>query len=60
MMNVIDVLDAFSKEQLVNLVIENSDNGWYPLELLLIKMNYNFATADLEKMCHGKRLAESN
>lgn len=49
-MNVREVMETLSKDQLVDLVIDHSDNGWFPLELFLLKADYDFTADDLEKM----------
>lgn len=37
-----EILATFRKEDLIDLVIDNSDNGYYPLELFLLKADYKF------------------
>ncbi len=44
-----EILDAFTKEDMIELIIENSDNGYYPLELFLLKAEYAFKIEKIEK-----------
>lgn len=46
-MNARDVIESLSKEDLVDLVFEYSDNGYFPLEPFLLKANYAFTPDDL-------------
>lgn len=44
-----EILNTLSKEELIELIIENSDNGYYPLELFLLKADYAFKIEEIEK-----------
>ena len=44
-----EILNTFRKEELIELIIENSDNGYYPLELFLLKADYTFKIEEIEK-----------
>lgn len=45
--NARDVVESLSKEDLIDLVFEYSDNGYFPLEPFLLKANYAFTPDDL-------------
>ena len=49
-MNVRDIMEGLSKEDLVDLVLEYSDNGYFPLEPFLLKADYAFTSDDLKEI----------
>lgn len=49
-MNARDVIESLSKEDLIDLVFEYSDNGYFPLEPFLLKIDYAFASDDLKEI----------
>ena len=51
-----EILNSFSKEDLIELIIENSDNGYYPLDIFLLKADYQFSAAKLKE--HWKEIYE--
>ncbi|WP_027209125.1 hypothetical protein, partial [Butyrivibrio hungatei] len=44
-----EILDSLSKQDLIELLIEYSDNGYFPLDLFLLKAGYRFSAEDLEE-----------
>lgn len=46
-MSVREALEVFDKESLIDLVIEHGDNGYYPLEIFLLKSNYSYSPDEL-------------
>ena len=48
-----EVLDSFNKTDLIELIIEHSDNGYFPLELFLLKSKVEFSAYDLENIWNG-------
>jgi hypothetical protein len=49
MSDIREILDSLSKQDLIELLIEYSDNGYFPLDLFLLKADYRFSAEDLEK-----------
>lgn len=49
-MSVREALEEFEKESLIDLVIEYGDNGYYPIELFLLKSTYSYSKDELETM----------
>ena len=49
-MNARDVIGSLSKEDLIDLVFEYSDNGYFPLEPFLLKADFDFMPDDLKKI----------
>ena len=49
-MNVRDIMEGLSKEDLVDLVLEYSDNGYFPQEPFLLKADYAFTSDDLKEI----------
>ena len=50
MSDIREILDSLSKQDLIDLLIEYSDNGYFPLDLFLLKADYRFTAEDLEKI----------
>lgn len=46
-MNARDGIESLSKEDLIDLVFKYSDNGYFPLEPFLLKVEYAFTSDDL-------------
>ena len=38
-----DALEAFEKDELIDVIIENGYNGYFPLELFLLKSAYTYS-----------------
>ena len=49
-MNARDVIGSLSKEDLIDLVFEYSDNGYFSLEPFLLKADFDFMPDDLKKI----------
>ncbi len=49
MSDIREILDSLSKQDLIELLIEYSDNGYFPLDLFLLKADYRFTAEDLEE-----------
>jgi hypothetical protein len=49
-MNARDVMENLSKEDLIDLVFEYSDNGYFPLEPFLLRADYVFTLDDLTEI----------
>ena len=49
-MNVRNIMESLSKEDLVDFVLEYSDNGYFPLEPFLLKADYAFTSDDLKEI----------
>ncbi|MGN1383250.1 MAG: hypothetical protein ACI4W2_10610 [Eubacterium sp.] len=49
-MNARDVMENLSKEDLIDLVFEYSDNGYFPLEPFLLRADYAFTLDDLTEI----------
>ncbi|MGN1382841.1 MAG: hypothetical protein ACI4W2_08500 [Eubacterium sp.] len=49
-MNVRNIMESLSKEDLVDLVLEYSDNGYFPLEPFLLEADYAFTPDDLREI----------
>jgi hypothetical protein len=49
-MNVRDIMEGLSREDLIDLVLEYSDNGYFPLEPFLLKTDYAFTLEDLREI----------
>ena len=49
-MNAREVIERLSKDELVDLVLEYSDNGYFPLEPFLLKSNYAFTRDNLKNI----------
>ena len=50
-MNAREVIERLSKDELVDLVLEYSDNGYFPLEPFLLKSDYAFTRDNLKNIC---------
>ena len=42
-----EVLDIFDKTDLIDLIIEHADNGFYPHELFMLRADYPFSKSAL-------------
>lgn len=49
MSEVREILEGMQKDRLVDLIIEYSDNGYYPIELFLLKTDYGFSADKIEE-----------
>lgn len=45
-----DILELMDKHQLVDLIMEYSDNFYFPLELFLLQADYPYSRSDLERL----------
>lgn len=45
-----EALEVFEKDQLIDLIMENGYNGYFPLELFLLKSAYIYSTDELQSM----------
>ena len=52
-MNIREVMETFNKEALIDLIIELSDNDYFPPELFLLRANYDFSSEELEQLWHS-------
>ena len=43
-----DALEAFEKDELLDVIIENGYNGYFPLELFLLKSAYTYSADELQ------------
>ena len=53
MESVRDILDTFSKADLIDLIIEYSDNGYYDLDLFLMRAKKQFSAEEIENNWNG-------
>lgn len=49
MRDIREILYSLSKQDLIEFLIEYSDNGYFPLDLFLLKADYRFSAEDLEE-----------
>lgn len=47
MNNIREILSQYSKDKLIDSIIEYSDNGYFPLDIFLIDANYKFSIEEL-------------
>ncbi|MGN1413771.1 MAG: hypothetical protein ACI4WY_05960 [Anaerovoracaceae bacterium] len=45
-----ELLENLSKAELVDLILEYSDNGYFPLELFILKADYAFTADDIKDL----------
>ena len=45
-----DALEAFEKDELIDVIIENGYNGYFPLELFLLKSVYTYSVDELQSL----------
>jgi hypothetical protein len=45
-----EIIESLSKEELVDLVMDYSDNGYFPLEPFLLNADYAFTADDIKKI----------
>ena len=45
-----DALEAFEKDELIDVIIENGYNGYFPLELFLLKSAYTYSVDELQSL----------
>ena len=45
-----EVLESLSKEELVDLILEYSDSGYFPLELFILTADYAFTADDIKDL----------
>ena len=48
-----EVLNTFSKEELIELIIEYSDNGYYDLDLFLMRADQEMSAGEIENTWNG-------
>lgn len=48
-----EALECFNNTDLIELIIEYSDNGYFPLELFLLRTDVEFSVYDLENFWNG-------
>ena len=48
-----EVLNTFSKEELIELIIEYSDNGYYDLDLFLMRADQEISAGEIENTWNG-------
>ena len=48
-----EALECFNNTDLIELIIEYSDNGYFPLELFLLRTDVEFSAYDLENFWNG-------
>ena len=48
MTDIREILDSLTKEELLDLLIQHSDNGYFPIDLFLLKADYRFSAEELE------------
>lgn len=48
-----EALECFNNIDLIELIIEYSDNGYFPLELFLLRTDVEFSAYDLENFWNG-------
>lgn len=53
MKNIREVLNSFSKEELIELIIEYSDNGYFDLDLFLMRADEASLAEDIENSWNG-------
>ena len=53
MQDIREILDSFSKEELIDLIIEYSDNGYYNLNLFLMRADTGLCAGDIENTWNG-------
>ena len=49
MSNIREILDSITKEELIDLLIQHSDYGYFPIDLFLLKADYKFSAEELEE-----------
>ena len=42
MQDIREILDTISKADLIEMIIQHSDNGYFPLDLFLLRADYPF------------------
>ena len=48
-----EILDTISKQDLIDLIIKYSDNGYFPIDLFLMKANQGLTAGDIENHWNG-------
>ena len=43
-----EILDTLDKEELIDLIVEYGDNGYYPLDLFLLRSKHEYTAGELE------------
>ena len=51
--NIREALECFNKTDLIELIMEYSDNGYFPLELFLLRTDVELSAYDLENFWNG-------
>ena len=51
--NIREALECFNKTDLIELIMEYSDNGYFPLELFLLRSDVELSVYDLENFWNG-------
>lgn len=53
MSTVREILDTISKQDLIDLIVEYSDNGYFPIDLFLMKADQGLTAGDIENHWNG-------
>ncbi len=48
MSDIREILNSLTKENLIDLLIQHSDYGYFPIDLFLLKADYQFSAEELE------------
>ena len=48
MTNIREMLDSLTKDDLIDLLIQHSNYGYFPIDLFLLKADYKFSKEELE------------